>query len=309
MINVNYNIKIIKNIYNGKVAKYEYLCKILKVQECGSLLLIFLEETKDLYINKKEFTTESGDPLFSMSAEQLIKKWGHSKSVWNRAINLFAILGLVNKYDPRKIDQNNYSYWRGAKLHIQSKVNMFQQSTGIAMIENVIELPNLFYHTRYNKDLLEEAEARAKKLFDFKFSMGCASCIFYYRIFGEEITRKAFIGRNFKPGSIYSDFLSEAIKDIMYKQIQENGYTTKDLIYKDISIYYHKIKWWEAIRKEVQDPKKIFDLEYKRSIGIFLKSDGDLILKKATKEIVAVYGLKSCINIIYSRKDYNFRKG
>lgn len=307
MINVDYNIKTITNIYNGKVAKYEYLHRILNIQKSGSLLLIFLEETKNLCINEN-FKTENGDLLFSMSAEHLIKKWGHSKSVWNRSINLFAVLGLVNKYDPSKIDPKNYSYWNGAKQHRTSKVNKHEQITGEQIADKIIQEPNLFFHTRYKKAVLEEAEARAKKLLACKFSMGCASCIFYYRIFGEDITRKAFIGRNYKPGSIYSDFLSEAIKDIMYKQINENGYTSKDLIYKDLVLYYRKFKFWEAMKKEQQDPKKIFDLEFKRSIGLILQNDNDLILKKATKELVAVYGLKSCINIIYSKKDFNFRK-
>ena len=308
MINVRYNIKTISNIYNGKVAKYEHSCKMLNIQKCGSLLVIFLEETKDLCINK-DFKTENGDLLFSMSSDRLVKRWGHSKSVWNRAINLFAILGLINKYDPGKVDPGNYSYWNGARLHRKSKVNKHEQATGEQLNDKIIQEPNLFYHTRYNKDLLEEAEARAKKLLDFKFSMGCASCIFYYRIFGEEITRKAFLRRNYKPGSIYSDFLSEAIKDIMYKQISEAGYTTKDIIYNALCVYYKKFKWWEAMKKEQQDPKKIYDLEFKRSIGIFLQNDSDLVLKKATKELVAVYGLKSCINIIYSKKEFKNRKG
>ena len=132
---------------------------------------------------------------------------------------------------------------------------------------------------------------------------------FIIEFYGADITNNAFIGRNFKPGSIYSDFLSEAIKEVLYKQIQEKGYTTKELIYKEITIFYHKFKWWEALHKEKQDPKKIFDLEFKRSIGIFLKQDNDLILKKATKELVAVYFLKSYISIIYSKKDFTNRKG
>lgn len=126
---------------------------------------------------------------------------------------------------------------------------------------------------------------------------------------GSDITSRAFIGRNFKQGSIYSDCLSETIKEVMYNQIKKNGYTTKDLIYKEIIIFYHKFKFWEALQKEKQDPKKIFDLEFKRSIGIFLKQDNDLILKKATKELVAVYSLKSYISIIYSKKDFSNRKG
>ena len=182
MVNVRYNIKIINNIYKGKIAKYENLSKILNIQKSGSLLLIFLEETKDLYINKKDFKTENGDPLFSMSAEHLIKKWGHSKSVWNRGINLFCILGLLNKYDPGKVDQKNYSYWNGARLHTTSKVNKYEQLTGEKLNSKIIQLPNLFYHTRYNKNVLEEAERRAKQLLDYKFSMGCASCVFYYRV-------------------------------------------------------------------------------------------------------------------------------
>lgn len=308
MINVDYNIKTITNIYNGKVAKYEYLHRILNIQKSGSLLLIFLEETKNLCINEN-FKTENGDLLFSMSAEHLIKKWGHSKSVWNRSINLFAVLGLINKYDPGKISKDNYNYWHNAWLHRSSKVNKYEQATGEKLEDIIIQEPNLFYHTRYSKNLLEEAEARAKKLLACKFSMGCASCIFYNRVLGEDITKRAFIGRNYKSGSIYSDFLSEAIKDIMYKQINENGYTTKDLIYKDLVLYYRKFKFWEAMKKEQQDPKKIFDLEFKRSIGLILQNDNDLILKKATKELVAVYDLKSCINIIYSKNNLNFRKG
>ena len=132
---------------------------------------------------------------------------------------------------------------------------------------------------------------------------------FIIEYYGADITNKAFLGRNFKPGSFYSDFLSETIKEVMYKQIKENGYTTKDLIYKEITIFYRKFKWWEALKKEKQDQKKIFDLEFKRSIGIFLKQDNDLILKKATKELVAVYSLKSYISIIYSKKDFSNRKG
>lgn len=301
-MNVDYNIKTIKKIYNGKVAKYENLCEILKKEKCGSLLLIFLEETKDLYINKK-LTTENGDLIFSMSAEHLIKKWGHSKSVWNRSINLFAVLGLVNKYDPQNIDTKNYSFWRGAKLHKQSKVNKFQQSTGQAMFEDVIQLPNLFFHTRYDQKVLEEAEARAKILLENRFTMGCASCIFYDRVLGAEITKKVFLGRNYKPRTIYSDNLSRAIKEVLYKQIKERGYTTKNMIYKDLSIHYYHLKWWEVLKQEVQDPKKIFDLEYNRSIGIILNNDKDLVLKKATKNLVAGYYLKSYMYIIYSKKD------
>ena len=158
MVNVKYNIKIITEIYKGKIEKYENLSKILNIQRSGSLLLIFLEETKDLYINKKEFKTESGDPLFSMSAEHLIKKWGHSKSVWNRAINLFCVLGLLNKYDPGKVDPKNYNYWNGARLHTTSIVNKYETATGEKLDSKIIQLPNLFYHTRYNKELLEMKE-------------------------------------------------------------------------------------------------------------------------------------------------------
>lgn len=299
--------KIIDIINNEK---YEYLSNILRQNERYKILIHFLLMSDRLKIDRK-FKTEEGQYYFNMSYEYFEKVYKHSKSTYNRNINLFVVLGLIGKDDPynKKYYSNKQlddAYVKGLEYKEE-----YRNIYGKRLDKDIMyEVENLYFNVSYTAKKLKEADAVAKELIDKKFSISAMSSIYIYRLLGEDATSNIYYGKNYRTETDYSILLSETIKTTILEEVEARGYATEQTIFESV-----KSKGVLFARKNTDTEKELraktrpslyntFKREYKRTLGLFLLEHKELRWGVPTKELKEIYKIESNKYVLYNKKDF-----
>lgn len=290
--------------------KYECLCKILRQYDRYKILVHFLLCSDRLKISRN-FKAEGGEYYFNLSYEFLSKLYKHSKATFNRNVNLFVVLGLIKKENP--YNKQYYTTRQQDEAYGKSRAykKEYRQIMGKRLEREVVyELENLYYNVKYTATRLKEAENIANILLEKNFSIGAMSSIYISRLLGAEMTAKVYFGNNFRVETDYSILLSETIKACIIEEVAERGYATKQSTFKRVKklgvIYCYKNTDTEKeLYKRTRNSLWVtFEREYKRTIDLFLQEHKEYTRGVPTRELKAVYSIKTSKYIIYNRKDF-----
>lgn len=267
--------------------KYPFLYRLIKRR------LRFLTQLIE-YSREKRFSPvarKEGNYYFFASSRYLSSKYFSSYNTWNRNISIFCTLGLLNKV---KIDKNRMAERR-----------ITRETKALAMKMNIDDhekLSPINYYTIpiYNRELLMEANQRAKVLLDNNFRANGFSKFFLIKVFGQEFADKIFHDERYI--SEYSQYVQTQIEKFILNDIKRHGYTTKDRILRYVQVNYSQMQPWEhGFKKEIQSKKAILNREFDRSISE-IKDKYNLEYRKANKELKERFKLATSKTVIYANE-------
>lgn len=207
-------------------------------------------------------------------------------NTWNRNINIFTALGLINKH---KSDNLNRMVKRRAKRLSREK------SKKLNISSDKIKDINFYTIPLYNEEILTKSESVAKRLIENNFRSNSFNKKLLIDTFGEKFANNVFDdGRTV---SEYSIYVSKQVEKFILNEIEQNGYTTKYDAINKVHINYKKIHSSEY--GFVKNSKgSIIESEFNRAIKQICDKYG-LIYKKANKELLVKYSLPGYIHIVY----------
>lgn len=207
-------------------------------------------------------------------------------SSWNRNINIFCTLSLVEKVNPNggKVGRlRNRLHWKMAQKMGIGRKNQFK-----------IRPTNFYIIPLYNEERLEEANKIAQKLVYSRFRKNSFSKIFLIKVFGQDFANKVF--RDERYISEFSNYVTEQIAKFILHGIDQYGYTTKKRVIQGVKLVMGKVSPKEYGFGGIM--KTIVAREFDRSLNDILNGYG-LEYRKANKELKERFGLEAYQTIIY----------
>ena len=294
-------LKYIDEIENNET-KYKYLNKVLKWQS-RKKLKEFLILADNRYIDKKTLVHEGKYPYFTAPINNLIREYGGSKGTWNRNINLFVVLGFVGKVDTSEVFKHNhlfYEYTMLGKIEVTRKF-------GIS--HSCVKDQNVYYVFSYNEKILQEAENRAKVMYENGFSMKSFSKIYLQRVFGLDFANNVYF--NDIEESEYTQAVAEKIEKVILEMIKRKHFTFKDEIVNEVAksidttIYKHYEE--NYFKGKTTSTEKIAGFEYGRSIKMIC-ANNELGYTMSNKYMKRIFNLKNNKKLIYNKKYFEKQK-
>lgn len=227
---------------------------------------------------------------FFVSSRYLPKVYGYSNyNTWNRNINIFCALGLVEKIAAPKLHNRTV---RRRAIRERKKT---AQGLKLRKYRDTIKEVNFYVIPLYDDTILRTADDIAKTMIENNFRTNGFSKIFLIKTFGQEFANKVF--PDDRSVTLYSDYVANEIEKFILEGIQRQGYTTKDSILNNLMIDFSLVTTWEyGFHKGSK--KAILDREFNRSIGQITRKHG-LSYRKANQELKDRLGLDSYKTIIY----------
>lgn len=254
------------------------------------------------------FMDSKGNYFFTLSIDKFIELRGGTRGSISRNINLFVFLGFIIKRNPYDIEENfvfNQEQNRIDKMNIID-IAVENKKFDLNGRKNDFNYSNLYaIPTLLNKNL-KDAENKASRLFKVNFSIRAFSSIFLTKYFGIEEASKVFFHTNLISFTEYSNFLQNKIKNAVVQEISENGYTTKDKIYKKV-IPFCSAKDFEIIERYGRprtSRRNTFEIEYRRVLGEILQENQYIKASSTPTTLMrGTFKLKNGKHILYdSRK-------
>ncbi|MBB2481359.1 hypothetical protein H5P36_14300 [Bacillus sp. APMAM] len=141
-----------------------------------------------------------GESIFFQSTTHMEKMVGRDQTVCSRAINMFTVLGLINKIRDEDVPNSLMSVAQA----IRGRRNEFR-------------LVNFFSVPALNHQILSEAEERIERLKSYCItSMTHISKKKIEHCFGEELAKKVYV----KPMSIREQLLEKSLEEHLYYDIE-----------------------------------------------------------------------------------------
>lgn len=209
-------------------------------------------------------------PVFYGSMNYLSKVFEcKSKNTSNKTIQLFCLLNLLNKIDPKILPEKLLA------KHIQNKRNKIKEFNHAVNQINTYQIPS------YSIDMLNDSNNKAIILKDNNFTLNGLSREYIIRTFGDELANELFPQFKDKPLSEKSNEKTNEISKIIIECINDKLYVSENEI---IAIF----------RKNHGDKvsEKVVKTQIKRSIQEIL--DGyDLVRVRANKQLKEHFGISS----------------
>ncbi|MBT2656708.1 hypothetical protein J7E81_15925 [Bacillus sp. ISL-18] len=265
---------------------YPFLYRVIKRRL--HFLSTLIEESRDKIVSP--VARIEGNYYFFASARYLASQYFSTYNTWNRNISIFCTLGLVNKVktDNRMIERRTTRETKALAKRLD-------------IDHEKLSPPNFYTIPIYNDELLTEANHRAKVLLDNNFRTNGFSKNFLIRVFGQEFADTIF--HDERQISEYSQNVQSKIEEFILKDINRQGYTTKDRVLRYVHIDYSQLLPWEyGVTKEKQNKKAILGREFDRSISE-IKDKYNLEYKKANKELKERFKLAKSKTIIYAKEN------
>lgn len=278
--NMEHNIKILDN-HAALGNKYPYLKKVLRMRTQRLYQLIKFSKDKVIYMNSR--------PMFFVSCRFLSSKYGSHHSTWNRNINLFVFLGLVQKFTVESLPQGKV---KRRALRIQrAKINRLNINSSRIKAISFYSIP------LFSKELLQLANDIAKDMLDNGYTFNAFNKIWLIKTFGQETADKVYPDN--RAITEYSNYVADEVEKFILEDIEKNSYTTKKRVLDGVVINYDKNFSKEyGFIKETESPKAIIKREFDRSIkGIVERNE--LKYRKANKELKETFKLDSYKWIIF----------
>lgn len=214
----------------------------------------------------------NNENLFFVSYRYFAQKYGISVTTATRNINLFAVLGLLQKVPLDEINQE-----------------IAQKALSEAKGKDVLKTVNFYIIPRF-WDVAEKAERIAKTLLDNKFCITkCMNKFYLIKIFGQKFADSVY--NDERVISKRSQTIAKRLETTLLKLIKEQGYATKDQVISK-TILSGRLK---ATREDKER-------EFYRSLPSFLERNS-LKCITATKKLVTKFNLKGYIKIIVPKDE------
>jgi len=212
----------------------------------------------------------NGVPVFYGSINYLSEVFEcKSKNTSNKTIQLFCLLNLLNKIDPKLLPEKLLA------KHIQNKQSKIKEFNHAVNQINTYQIPS------YSIDMLNDSNNKAMILKDNNFTLNGLSREYIIRTFGDELANEIFPQFKDKPLSEKSNEKTNEISKIIIECINNKLYVSENEII-DIYRKNHDFKVSE----------KVVKTQIKRSIQEIL--DGyDLIRVRANKQIKEHFRISS----------------
>lgn len=281
---INYNLELISN--NTLLAKkYEYLYKIIKKRT--RYLYHFINYSRDKIVNYRRL---GGNHIFFVSNRYLARRYKGHSSTWNRNINIFVLLGLINKHYVNSISPGMVT--RKA-IRLQK-----EKSKKLNVNKDTIKPINFYTIPLFDDDLLKQANDIAKVMIDSNFRVNGFNKIWIIKTFGVSKANKVFPDDRYI--SEYSNYVRNEIEKFIQQDIIQWGYTTKERILENTIINYsNKLVFEYGFIRQQDNPKAIIEREFDRSINEILNNN-NLSYRKANKELKEKFNLDTYRFIIFT---------
>lgn len=206
-----YNFKQLENVLCDSSSKYENLRKLLLDYERYRILIDFYIVTDNLKIDKKRvkkaenknkevrFMTQEGDYFFALPLDKFIDLRGGSRNSLSKNINLFVFLGLIGKQNPYEVE--GYSIFRQEQerqnkiAETEARINKGEIYIDKTKRKIDYNFTTLYFIRKINNKILKEAEEKAKKLFEHKFSIRAFTSLYVSKYFRCKRSRKSIFSR------------------------------------------------------------------------------------------------------------------
>ena len=294
-------LKCIEEVKNDKI-EYKYLNKVLNLQSLNKLKE-FLVLADNRYIDKKTLIHEGKYPYFTAPINNLIRAFGGAKGTWSRNINLFVTLGLLGKVNTFEIRKKNKLF---EEYSLIGKMKRARRE-GISLEK--VKDQNLYYIFPYDKDILKEAENRAKLMCENGFCKRSFSKIFLQRVFGLDFANNVFF--NEIAESEYTQAVFNKTEEIILKNIAKKHFTFKGEVIKEVtksidsSIYKHYEE--NYFRRNVRSAEQIAEFEFGGSVQIICNKH-ELGYKMSDKYMRKMFNLRNNKKLIYDKDCYKKQK-
>ena len=248
------NIELLEEISNNQ-STYKHLNRIL--QYAYPYILEILN------IGSKHITTSNynikGDHLFFFSNRYLSNRVNKRLDKTNWYINLFCVLGLLNKIKDEYIDDT-----------------LFQKAKYIAEQKNEYRI--CFYTIPKFRDILNTAEERAELMIKCGFSIKGMSRKYVENIFGECFANDIYSIKI--DCSVNNKLIHDYIESFIHRKVfEECGYFCKDMILTSSIILNGR-----------RISKNSLEFEYRRCLPKILQKH-NLLIAHANKEIASKYNI------------------
>lgn len=294
-------LKYIEEVKNNKI-EYKYLNKVLNWQSLNKLKE-FLILADNRYIDKKTLIHEGKYPYFTAPINNLIREFGGTKGTWSRNINLFVTLGLLGKVDTFEIRKQNKLFEEYSMIGKMKRA----RKEGISL-EKVRD-QNVYFIFPYDKNILKEAENRAKIMCESGFSKRSFSKVFLQRVFGLAFANNVFF--NDIEESEYTQAVFDETEEVILKNIAKKHFTFKDEVVKEVakSINSDIYKHYETnyFRRNVKSAEQIAEFEFGRSVQIICNKH-ELGYKLSDKYMRKMFKLRNNKKLIYDKEYYKKQK-
>lgn len=223
------------------------------------------------------------DYLFFVSCRYLARTYTGHHSTWNRNINIYVLLGLINKHSYDDLSKSIF------KRRINRERKMLEKKYGYK--EDELREINVYSIPLYTEELLSRADNIAKQMIEKGFQVSGFSKIWIIKAFDKETANKVF--NDDRDVTEYSDYIVKEIEDYILKDIDINGYTKKQRVIDNVIINHNKVTTQEyGFLKQIENPKSIIEREFSRSFEQ-IKRDNGLEYKRPTKEYKEKHNLES----------------
>ncbi|MGG7619541.1 hypothetical protein [Bacillus coreaensis] len=285
---IDHFIKLEKNLStlkdnNSLKENYTFLYRV--INRNLRYLTDFIHYSIDKMVSR--LATKNGHFYFFAKSRDLPLIFNYSNyNTWNRNINIFCTLGLIEKVP---FDNINRTMRRRA---IREKKQLAK-----FMNINATKLKEATFYTipLYDKKTLMKANRLAKTMLENNYRANAFSKIFLINVFGQEFADKVF--QDNRSVSEYSNYVSGEIEKFILDEIEKVGYTTKSKIINELEINFKKVN-----NKEYGFLKgsktAIIEREFNRSISI-IKGKHGLEYRKANRELIEKFSLDGYKNIIF----------
>lgn len=214
---IEYNTETLDRVVQGKAGKPK-LAKVLKRIYPYLFRLHDYAYGKLIEIREEHLPDEDRSGQFFVSCRYMERHYKGSFNTWNRNLNVFATLGLLEKVPANE------------REIITKDVNGIVQENPI----NIYVLP------RYTDEQLDYAESIAYQLVENKFTLNAFSKIFLINVFGQDFADEIF--HDDRKITAFSDYVTKQIERFILDDIEKNGYSTKQRVLNGTKIDLAHVK-------------------------------------------------------------------
>jgi len=246
---------------------------------------------------KKRFTDDEGNYYFTLTLDKFTALRGGTRSSVVRNINLFVFLGLINKYNPYKLETSFFKSQENEREYKKEITKAEIKKNNIDIGDKKIDFNFLSLYsvkTLVSRDF-KIAEDKASKLYEASFSISAFSSIYLSKYFGLAEAERVFFHENLREFTVYSDFLQNEIKKAVVAQVAQYGYTNKRNVFNAVkdACVAHDFEIIERYGRPRASRKNTFETEYKRVKAEILKENKNLRLSSTpTNKMKQVFNLK-----------------
>lgn len=269
---MDYNLEFL--VHENCFKDYPYLKKVIARGSLKEKLTDFTKESREKLLNPS--TDKQGKTTFFASNRHMSKTYKSATGLWNKAINIFYFLGLIEKITYQKLQHSQ------AKNRTRKLKGVMDKRLGKTVY------PVTHYHfKKLDQETLTKANEQAKKLVENDFKIELFDKEWLAKYIGEAEANRVYPYDQEPTIHIEDEKIIKSIIKILEASIKENGYIKpkdlKELVRQDRLRLTPDPQIRKAINTRVN---KVYKLELEE----ILKENGYKIIN-SNKELNKKYNL------------------